>query len=78
MGEKSREEAGEERVTGGEEPAGAGRSGLCEYCGEASEALELVRMDEFDLLVCAKCGKRLRERIRKKYLIAGEHTEPAE
>lgn len=59
-------------------PGEIGKRGYCEVCMEFSEKLTHIIAYGYDTFACPKCQLRIRERIRKRYLIAGEHTEPAE
>lgn len=59
-------------------PGDIGRNGHCEMCGESSKELFHLVAYGIDSFVCPKCRMRIQERIRHRYLVAGEHTEPAE
>ena len=53
-------------------------SGYCGICGElCGELYHLIAYDT-DTFVCPKCRKRIQDRIKHRYMVAGEHTEPAE
>ena len=55
-----------------------GGKGHCDICGAWCEHLNHFAMIEIDGWVCPDCGRKIMERVRHRYLIAGEHTEPAE
>lgn len=59
-------------------PGDIGKRGHCEMCAEFSMELVHIVAYGYDTFVCPKCQLRIQERIRRRYLIAGEHTEPAE
>lgn len=59
-------------------PGDIGRDGFCQMCGEWSRELFRILAYGIDSFVCRKCRKRVQDRIRRRYLTAGEHTEPAE
>ena len=50
----------------------------CQFCGRRCEKLKHVLLLALDLWVCPACEKRIRDKIRHRYMIAGEQTEPAE
>lgn len=64
-------------------------AGVCDLCGKKGDDMRYMRM-EGDVFVCPtgyvvqgnwicpECLKRIQDRIRRRYKIAGEHTEPAE
>lgn len=55
-----------------------GAQGYCEFCGKWCERLDHLALTERDAWVCQECGKQTMDRIRHRYRVAGEHTEPAE
>lgn len=59
-------------------PVESTRSGPCEICGKRSTELKCAASLGYNNWICPECERRLRERIRKRSIIAGEHTEPAE
>lgn len=59
-------------------PADIGKNGHCEGCGKWSTELKHVISLGYDNWICPDCERRIRERIRRRGMIAGEHTEPAE
>lgn len=54
------------------------RDGACDGCGKRSAELKCAASLGYNNWICPECERRLRERIRKRSIIAGEHTEPAE
>ena len=63
----------------GEEMGGSHLAGgMCQFCGRRTEKLKQCSSLQIDLWVCAACEKRIREKIRRRYIMAGEQTEPAE
>jgi ribosome-binding protein aMBF1 (putative translation factor) len=50
----------------------------CEFCGKKAERLKHLDELGHDEWVCPECEQRIRERIRRKYIMAGEQTEPVE
>ena len=55
-----------------------GADGHCELCGKKSGHLKQIASLGCDVWICQDCERKVRERIRHRYLVAGEHTEPAE
>ncbi len=53
-------------------------NGHCEMCGEFSTDLFHMVAFGYDSHLCPKCRMMVQDRIRRRYLTAGEHTEPAE
>lgn len=54
------------------------RNGHCEMCGEFCGELFHIVAYGYDNFVCEKCRRKIQERIKRRYMTAGEHTEPAE
>ena len=59
-------------------PVESTRSGPCEICGKQSTELRRAVSLGYSGWICPDCELRLRERARRRGLIAGEHTEPSE
>lgn len=74
QGKNEPENTGQGRIA----PGDIGRDGFCQMCGEWSRELFRILAYGIDSFVCRKCRKRVQDRIRRRYLTAGEHTEPAE
>lgn len=53
-------------------------NGNCEVCGEFSTDLLHIFAYGYDTYACPKCRDEIQKRIRRRYITAGEHTEPAE
>ncbi len=68
---------------------GKAAPGVCDLCGKKNDEIRYMRM-EGDVFICptgytvagnwicTECLKRIQDRLRRRYRIAGEHTEPAE
>ena len=56
--------------------------GICDLCGRQSGELVLgagcMAMYGFPVHVCPECNRRMTEQVRRRYMMAGEQTEPAE
>lgn len=65
-------------IPGGSSTEKIRNGGYCGICGEPCEELYHLIAYDTDTFVCPKCRKRIQERIKHRYMVAGEHTEPAE
>ena len=54
-------------------------AGYCDHCGKWSCDLKSSGLYfMIPVVLCPECEEHIRIRIRRKYRVAGEHTEPAE
>ena len=53
-------------------------SGHCAICWKWSEHLNFIAALGYDVWVCPECERKTMDRIKRRYMTAGEHTEPAE
>lgn len=54
------------------------QTGTCELCGGHNRQLKILVIYDFIGWACRQCIDQLSESIPRRYVAAGEHTEPTE